>query len=326
MRKEAVLSSQIEGTQASLDQLVLFELDPQTEQQVPDVREVSNYVQALEYGLDRVRKLPLSTRLIREMHEHLLDGVRGQDKDPGQFRRIQVHIGPDREGIEHATYVPPPPGPELDGALTALEKFLHAPSMLPPVVRLALVHYQFEAIHPFIDGNGRIGRLLISLMLCHDAILPQPLLYLSAYFERHRREYYNRLQRVSTHGEWTEWITYFAQGVAYESMDAVDRIHNLGDLRARYIAGFQRARSPALTIQLIEHLFSQPAVTVSSVAQLLHITYRPAQKHVDRLVAAGILVEVTGQQRNRVYLAREILRAIQDPHPPPGGHRPRSSP
>lgn len=319
MRREAVLSSRIEGTEASVSDLVLFEIHPAQERQTPDVREVYNYVRALEYGLERVRQLPLSLRLICELHRLLMEGVRGGDRCPGQFRREQVWIGPPGCSIAQATHVPPPPNDDMMQALYALERFLHAPSNLPPVARLALVHYQFEAIHPFTDGNGRIGRLLITLMLCLDGILPQPLLYLSAYFDRHRQAYYDGLRDVSRRGDWTGWIRFFAQGVAEEAMDAVDRAQRLADLRDRYVARVRTPRTSALVTKLIEELFARPAISIDMVAQLLDITPASAQKHVDRLIHAGILEEVTGRRRNRIFLAKEIIQAVQEPS---FGHRP----
>ena len=313
LRREAVLSSQIEGTQASMPQLLLFEVNENVEKDVPDVREVSNYVRAMEYGLARQKVLPLSLRLIREMHRMLLQGVRGQDRAPGVFRTSQVHIGSPGAPIEQARFIPPPPGPEMRRALSALEKYLHAPSDLPPVVRLALVHYQFEAIHPFVDGNGRVGRLLISLMLCLEGVLPMPLLYLSAYFQRTREEYYDQLLRVSQRGAWNNWVVYFARGVAMEGMDAVDRARRLKDLQAEYIEKVRTVRASALLTRLVEELFNQPVVTMSRVAKLLDVTPNTAQKHINRLVAHGILREVTGQKRNRIFVAEGIIRSIYEP-------------
>ncbi|MCX5684267.1 MAG: Fic family protein [Planctomycetota bacterium] len=312
LRREAVLSSQIEGTQASMPDLLLFEVNPQVERDMPDVREVSNYVHALEYGLERVKTLPLSLWLIREMHKRLLAGVRGEDNAPGEFRTCQVHIGPRGAGIEQATFVPPPPS-ELNRLLGALERYLHEPSDLPPVVRLALVHYQFETIHPFRDGNGRIGRLLISLMLCLEKILPMPLLYLSAYFQRTRQEYYEQLRRASQAGTWNDWLTYFARGVASEAMDAVDRAQRLKGLQARYVRQVRTVRTSALLMQLIEELFNYPMVSTAKVAELLKVTPHTAQTHIDRLAKAGILRETTGQKRNRLFVADGIIKAVYDP-------------
>jgi len=310
-RREAVLSSRIEGTQASMSDLLIFEAVPGQEPQVPDVREVWNYVRALDYGLERRTTLPVSNRLIREMHARLLEGVRGEDRTPGDFRRSQNWIGPPGCAMEDATFVPPPPE-RLTGALDAFEKYLHEPSRLPPILQLALIHYQFEAIHPFLDGNGRLGRLLITLLLCSWAILPEPLLYLSAYFERHREEYNARLLAVSQQGAWNDWITFFLRGVAEQSMDAVQRANRLLKLRAQYHQRVQSARSSALLVQLIDFLFESPAVTAAQVKHRLSVTPRTAQAHIDRLTAEGVIREATGRKRNRVYLADEILHATTD--------------
>lgn len=326
MRREAVLSSQIEGTHASFDQLLLFELDEDVEDRVPDVREVANYVRALEYGLERVRTLPLSQRLLREMHRILMQDVRGGDQTPGELRRNQVQISAIGRPIEEARFVPPPPGDVLHRAMNEFEKYLHAPSRLPHVVRLALIHYQFEAIHPFNDGNGRIGRLLISLLLCLEAVLPQPLLYLSAYFERNRQAYYDHLLRVSQSGTWNQWIEFCARGVAEESMDAVDRATRLRDLQTQYTERVRSARTSALLLQLIEHLFAQPAITSTRVRDLLHVTPRTAQQHIDRLCETGILTEITGQKRNRIYLAHGIISAIGEPRHAAPADNPSTAP
>src|SRR5208337_3753079 len=220
VRREAVLSSRIEGTQASLSDLFFFEAAPTQHREPYDVREVANYVDALEYGLKRIETLPFSIRLIRELHEHLMAEVRGGDRAAGEFRRQQNWIGPEGCKIDDATYIPPPPL-ELISALGALEGFANSSSNLPPLIRFALLHYQFEAIHPFLDGNGRIGRLLITLKLGSEGLLAQPLLYLSAFFEKHRNQYYRLLLAVTTHGEWGEWIRFFIHGVADQSRDAV---------------------------------------------------------------------------------------------------------
>lgn len=311
LSREAVLSSQIEGTEASIPDVLLFEVDRKVQQSVPDVREVVNYIRALEYGLKRVKTLPLSVRLIREVHRILLKGVRGEQGAPGEFRTCQVHIGPQGAGIEQATFVPAPPS-EVLPLMGALERYLHEPSDLPPVVRLALMHYQFEAIHPFRDGNGRVGRLLISLMLCLDGTLPLPLLYLSAYFHRTRQEYYDQLRRVSQLGTWTDWLMYFARGVASEAMDAVDRARRLKDLQADYVERIRTARTSALVTKLIEDLIGHPIVNVASVAKALGVTPHTAQNHIDRLVQAGILREVTGRKRNRLFVADGIIKALEE--------------
>ena len=310
IRREAVSSSRIEGTQASLSDLFFFEALPSPKPKVGDVVEVLNYVKALEYGLNRLKTLPMSLRLIREMHEKLMHGVRGQERTPGEFRRSQNWIGPPGCTLTDATYVPPPQE-EMKDALSELEKFLHQPNSLPPLVRLALIHYQFEAIHPFLDGNGRVGRLLITVLLCMEEILPKPLSYLSSFFERHRQEYYDRLLAVSQRGQWTEWIAFFLRGVTVQSKDAIKRSDQLLHLWQVYRKKVQSARSSALLLQLVEELFTYPAVTVSRAAKFLGVTHRSAQLNIDKLVSTGILKESTGKLRNRVYVAPEIIRIIE---------------
>jgi Fic family protein len=310
MRREAVLSSKIEGTQASLSDLLFFEASKPSTPKPPDVREVANYVTALEYGLGRLKDLPVSLRLIREMHERLMHGVRGEYMTPGEFRRSQNWIGPPGCLLMDATFVPPPVE-EMKEALGELEKYLHVPSALPPLVRLALIHYQFEAVHPFLDGNGRIGRLLLTLLLCAEGLLPQPLLYLSAYFERHRQDYYDLLLGVSQSGKWSEWVTFFLRGVAEQSRDAVKRSNRLLDLRQEYHQKFQSARSSALLLRLVDELFAYPAITISRAAKRTGVTPRSAQLNVERRVKERSLAEARGRKRNRVYVAPGIIRVIE---------------
>jgi len=310
LRREAVLSSRIEGTQASFSDLLFYEAARMREKEVPDVREVSNYVQALEYGLARLSTLPVSLRLIREIHQRLMAGVRGESQTPGEFRRSQNWIGPAGCTLSDATYVPPPIE-EMHAALDGFEKYLHAPSEMPSLIRLALVHYQFEAIHPFRDGNGRVGRLLVTLLLCAEKLLPQPLLYLSAYFERYRDDYYRNLLAVSQKGAWEQWIGYFLKAVAIQSMDAIQRIDQLLTLRQEYRTRMQQARASALLLQLIDELFGFPAITNPTICERMKITPRSAQLNIDKLVDRGILQEATGRQRNRVYVAMEIVGIIE---------------
>lgn len=310
MRREAVLSSRIEGTQASLSDLLFFEAASAGEPVLPDVREVANYVRALEYGLARLSALPLSLRLIREVHERLMNGVRGETQTPGEFRRSQNWIGPPGCTLMDATYVPPPVD-EMQIALDRFEKYLHAESGLPPLVRMALIHYNFEAIHPFLDGNGRVGRLLITLLMCADRLLPQPLLYLSAYFERHRDEYYQLLQNVSQRGEWAPWIRFFLRAVEDQSRDAIKRSDTLLALWNSYRSRLQEARASALLLRLVDELFSFPAISTKIAAEVLNVTPRSAQLNINKLIESGILIEATGFRRNRVYVARAIVDAIE---------------
>lgn len=311
VRREAVLSSRIEGTRASFSDLLFFEAARLREKEVPDVREVANYVRALEHGLRRLPEFPLSLRLIRELHAKLLEGVRGEQQTPGQFRRSQNWVGPPGCTLMDATYVPPPVD-EMKEALDALEKYLHIRSELPPLIRMAAIHYQFEAIHPFLDGNGRIGRLLVTLMLCAEGILPQPLLYLSAFFERHRGDYYQRLLDVSQKGAWNDWISFFLKAVATQAKDAIQRSDRLLGLLHHCRSRMQEARASALLLQLVDELFVSPAITTRGASERLSVTPRSAQLNIDKLVAAGILKEATGRRRNRVYVAREILSIVEE--------------
>jgi len=313
VRREAVLSSRIEGTQASLSDLYAYEaVQLSLFEPPPDVREVYNYVRALEYGLERLQTLPLSLRLIREIHARLMEGVRGEHQTPGDFRRRQNWIGRPGCTMNEATYVPPP-APEMRKALDALEKFLHAPPTVPPLVRLGLIHYQFEAIHPFIDGNGRIGRLLLTLLLCAWDLLPQPLLYLSAYFEAQRQAYYDLLLRVSQKGAWEDWLAFFLGGVTMQAQDAAVRARRLQDLRERYRGRFKAARAAGRLLRLVDLLFERPVFTMPQIAEALGVNYASAGRYINQMEAAGLLREITGQARNRVYRADEVLTAIEEP-------------
>lgn len=312
VNREAVLSSRIEGTQASLSDLYALEaqvpLFPELETR-QDAQEVQKYVRALEHGLRT--ELPISTRLLREMHAVLMTGVRGQNRAPGEFRRSQNWIGPAGARRRDATFVPPPPGPLLSEALSDLEHFIHAQNELPPLVEIALVHYQFEALHPFLDGNGRIGRLLVSLLLMERRLLTQPLLYLSAYFERHRSAYHGHLLAVSQRGEWEAWLAFFLRGVEREAGDAALRAQRLLDLRETWRARYLQERAGSNLLAATDHLLAQPIVTATQVQAALGVVNRSAQLIVDRLVRDGLLVEVTGRQRGRVYVARPVLDLLE---------------
>jgi len=313
MHQEAVVSSRIEGTQASLSDLFRYEVGQLALfQDRPDVHEVHNYVRAMEHGLNRLKELPLSLRLIRELHGLLMEGARGEEKKPGEFRDSYNWIGAKTCTVKTARYVPPPVS-HMHDALHALEEFLHSPSDLPPLVRLALIHYQFEAIHPFLDGNGRIGRLLISLLTCAWNMLPQPLLYLSAYFEAERDSYYDLLFAVSQGGAWEEWVTFFLRGVKEQCGDAVKRIKHLQDLRGYYRVQVQRARAPARLLDVVDMLFLNPVLTVRRVEDELGVTFQTAQRYINRLTELGILTEVTGKGRNRLYAAMNVILALETP-------------
>ena len=312
VRREAVLSSRIEGTQATLGDLLAAEAGAVVERSPADLHEVGNYVTALEYGLERLETLPLSLRLVRELHERLMRDVRGEVATPGEFRRSQNWIGPPGSTLNGATYVPPPPS-ELMPCLDAWERFLHDEA-LPPLVHAAVAHAQFEAIHPFLDGNGRVGRLLITLLLVARGVIPSPLLYLSAWFQATREEYYTRLLGVTARGEWEEWLTYFLRGVALQSEDAMDRIERLDDLlsgwRRELVGG--RSRLPERALDLFAE---NPFWTVGGVADRLEVAFTTAQRAIGRLEAAGIVAQLGQARRNRVYCAGAILDVLEEPSP-----------
>jgi Fic family protein len=315
MRREAVLSSRIEGTQADIVDLYAYEVGQlplpgmELSPSEADVREVLNYVRALEYGLERLNTLPVSLRLIRELHERLLAGVRGEHATPGEFRRRQNWIGRPGCTLNEATFVPPPV-PQMRDALDAFEKYLHVGDVHPPLVRLAMVHFQFEAIHPFVDGNGRIGRLLISLLLVQWDLMPLPLLYLSAFFHRHRQDYYELLMAVSERGAWLDWIFFFLRGVAEQAQDAIFRAKRLQDLQATWRQRLTRPRGSALPLRLAESLFASPVLTIPEAQRLLGVTYPSAQRNVQKLVEAGILRQAGESSYGRTFVATEILQVI----------------
>jgi Fic family protein len=318
VRREAVLSSKIEGTITSVSDLFIFEAAPSEQPKSPDVREVHNYVRALEHGLKRLPELPLSLRLIRELHRELMRGVRGQERTPGEFRTRQNWIGPPDCSLQEATYVPPPVD-QLQPVLSDWEKFAHRQEQAwPPLVQCALLHYQFEAIHPFADGNGRVGRLLIILFLSERGLLPRPLLYLSAFFERHRSEYYNRLQAVTEKGDWEGWLSFFLRGVAVQSQDAVERSQRILALYQEFRSKLLRARVTAPAVALLDEVFINPYVTISGAREKLKVSYPTAQAAVQRLVSAGILTEVTRRWRNRIYCALELRRMLEGGGPSAG--------
>ncbi len=307
IRREAVLSSRIEGTQSSLSDLLLFEAT-QIEKR-GDVREVQNYVSAMEYGLKRLNELPLSLRFIRELHSVLMEGVHGQHATPGEFRQSQNWIGSPGAVLNEAIYVPPPV-PEMQECLDQMEKFLHAETRLPTLVEAALVHYQFEAIHPFLDGNGRIGRLLVTLFLCQRNVLSKPLLYLSAFFEQHRQEYYDLLLKVSSTGAWRDWIEFFLSAVMEQSGDAVSRSRRLQELQHGYMQLAMENRLAPTAVQLVELVLMKPVLNSRTVQEHLKVTPQGARKAIKALVEAGILTEVTGRKRDKAYAAKEVIQAL----------------
>lgn len=314
IHREAVLSSKIEGTRTSLEELYTFEARHQSlSSPSSDAREVHNYVKALDYGMARLKSLPVSLRLIREIHKILMEGVRGDHLTLGKFRQSPNWIGPPGSTLENATFVPPPVN-EMHKNLDNLEKFLHNPSDLPPLIRLGLVHYQFEAIHPFLDGNGRIGRLLIILLLCEWNLLHQPLIHLSAYFEANQQEYYDRLLAVSQIGDWEGWLNFFLEGVRIQSQDTIARIQRLENLLDKYRLMLHNERDSERLLQAVDYLIEQPVVTVRQIEAGIGVSdYKIAQRYVNKLEAFGIIREITGKPRNRIYLAKEIFMAIEEP-------------
>jgi Fic family protein len=309
VRKEAVLSSQIEGTQSTLADLLRFETEAQAGQPIDDIREVSNYVAATMHGLERLETLPLSLRLIREMHARLLQGGRGGSKNPGEFRRSQNWIGGTRPG--NALFVPPPPT-ELDICLGALERFIHDDrSRLPPLIKAGLIHVQFETIHPFLDGNGRIGRLLVTLYLCVHGLLRKPLLYLSLYLKTHRADYYRLLQEVRERGAWEAWLEFFLDGIAETANQASDAATRIVDLferdRERITTRSDRAGS---ALRVHELLQQTPFVTAKLLVERTGLTAPTVNAALADLGRLGIVEEVTGRRRGRVFRYRGYLAIL----------------
>ncbi len=310
--REAVLSSRIEGTRASLDDVYVYEagqlsyLEPAS-----DVREVHNYVRALDYSQERLSSLPVSLRMIREIHAVLMEGVRGEHLTPGEFRRSQNWIGSPGSTLETARFVPPPVE-EMHTALDSIEKFMHGSSDIPPLVRNALIHYQLEAIHPFLDGNGRVGRLLIILLLIEWGLLSHPWLYLSAYFEAHRPTYYDHLLAVSQGGEWENWLFFFLEGIEEQSMDAVARIKRLQLLMRAYNERISAERAAKRLMQAVKVLFERPILSIRQLEEAMGVPYRTAQRYIEKLEQLGIVREITGRARNRLYRADEVLSALED--------------
>ena len=308
VRKEAVLSSQIEGTQSSLSHLLKREaevLDPDTPK---DVNEVINYVGAMNLGLQLLDELPVSTRLIKEIHQRLLENVRGHEQNPGHLRTSQNWMGPAGGQIRDAIFVPPPHA-EMINALSDWERFLHKSDSLPILVKVGLAHAQFETIHPFLDGNGRVGRLLITLLLCEKKVLLKPVLYLSHYFKQNRQEYYELLQRTRDVGDWESWIQFFIQGVDDVARQATQTARKIVELRERHrsliVENFGQVVGNGLKV--LEHLFTQPIISVNLIMDLTGVTFAAANQLMQRLEGVGVLVEITGQARNRRYQYNDYI-------------------
>ena len=309
MTREAILSSRIEGTRTTLSELLIDEAGGArvAGRAAADIKEVRNYVDALEHGVERLKQLPLSLRLVRELHARLMKGVRGDKATPGEFRRSQNWIGPEGSTPANAAYVSPPVS-EMHACLDAWEKFVHRRDEVPDLIQCALAHEQFEAIHPFLDGNGRVGRLLITLFLIERGRLPQPLLYLSDYIDEHRKDYYELLQRVRTHGDWNAWIRYFLTGVERIARKAVQQSSKLIDIRERYRDALKdKARAAAL----LDDLMMNPFITVLRAQKSLRVTNPTARKTVELLIERGIIAPLGDRRWGKLYVSKEILAAIE---------------
>lgn len=320
VRREAVLSSQIEGTQSTLEDVLSYELDPRQREIPQDVEEVVNYVRAMNYGLQRLATLPLSLRLIREIHAELLSGVRGADRMPGEFRVAQNWIGPENAPITRAVFVPPPI-PQMREALDNLEQFLHEEES-PLLVRCALAHAQFETIHPFLDGNGRVGRLLITFQLVHGDVLRRPLLYLSHYLKRRRAEYYDRLMAVREDGNWEGWTSFFLRGVAETAEEATTTAEAIVRLQEDHRGLVQDEGLGLNGLRMLDLLFQRPLFNVNLMRDELGIAFNTANKLVEQTAALGIVEEVTGGQRFRVFRYTPYWRLLQEPEPAAGQNVP----
>ena len=308
--REAVASTRIEGGLSDIVGLYQYQV-ADVDDERGYAEEVDNHIKALRFGMARMAELPVSLRLIREMHQVLMSGVRGQNRRPGEFREVQAIISGPRGGIQNARYVPPPRG-EMMPALYELERFLHAESDLPLLVQLALIHYQFEAIHPFEDGNGRTGRLLLTLLLCSRNYLTHPWLYLSDYLDANREVYVDLLLAVSLNGDWGQWIRFFLQAVAAVATDAFGRVEKLLHIRAEHQNRVRHHRAAGSAFQLIDALFELPYITAARVGSVLGVSHTAAQGYISRMVDAGVLSQVAGSSRPRIYVAQGILDIITE--------------
>jgi len=319
VRREAVLSSQIEGTQSTLEDLLAVELEPRPAWRTlpQDVDEVVRYVHAMNYGLARLSELPLSLRLITEIHRELLAGARGSHRLPGEFRRSQNWIGPENATLAEATFVPPPVH-EMTRALGDFEHFLHDQT-LPALVHAALAHAQFETIHPFLDGNGRVGRLLITFLLVHRGVLHRPLLYLSVYLKRNRAEYYDRLMAIRNSGDWESWLRFFLTGVAQTAEEAALTARAILSLREAHRRMVQEHTSGANALRLLDLLFERPLVNVNLVKARLGIAFVTANKLVEQFATLGVVDEITGRKRDRIFSYTPYVALFRDEPPAMAG-------
>lgn len=319
VRREAVLSSQIEGTQASLIDVLEFEAQAAEPGHPEDVAEVVNYVAAMNHGLERLEKLPVSLRLIREIHAKLMQGVRGAERNPGEFRNSQNWVGAPGSTLANARYVPPPPH-DMRQALDNFEKFLHHEHPMPALVTVGIAHSQFESIHPFLDGNGRVGRLLITFLLCEKEILKRPLLYLSHFFKLNRAEYYDRLQAVRDRGDWEGWLKFFLRGVAQVAAEATVNAGRIVEMRERHreLILKRLGRASGKALQLLERLHFRPIVSVQTIMEFTGLSFANANSLARQLLAVGLLRETTGRKRNRRFSYEPYLELFQERRSPRG--------
>jgi Fic family protein len=310
VKKEALLSSQIEGTQASLQGVLEFEADMVPVDDINEVKEVINYIRAMDEGLARTSHELFSVEILQEIHRILLKGTRGGKKEPGKIRTVQNWIGPAGSNLHSATFVPPPPEkvPEL---LAYLEAFIMADDRIPPLIKIGLVHAQFETIHPFIDGNGRMGRLFITFYLCQKGILARPLLYLSIYLKQHREEYYSLLQEIRIEGDWESWLKFFLRGIIEVSKEALANAREIIALKERLIDTLVKNNAGGLNaVRLLDLLFTKPVVTVADISSALGISHQPAYDLAGQFEKLEILHEITGKKRYKKYLFADYLRII----------------
>tara|TARA_R110002124_G_scaffold250673_3_gene415831 strand:- start:3089 stop:4042 length:954 start_codon:yes stop_codon:yes gene_type:complete len=315
VRKEALLSSQIEGTQASLEDIIQYEENILEAESPDDVEEVVNYIKALRNGLERLAELPVSVRLIREVHAELMRGVRGQNRSPGEVRTIQNWIGREGSELQNALFVPPPPGQPLNEALSELERFVHSEPDLPVLVQIALVHAQFETIHPFLDGNGRLGRLLITFLLCEKGVLEEPSLYISHFFKRFKSEYYERLQAVRDGGDWEGWVNFFLRGVrdvAREGARTAGEILKLREDHRRLISEELSRAQAGSAAHLLDHMYRSPVVSVASAASIIQRSFANSNTLISRLCDLGLLEEITGRERDRLFRYSPYVSLFRD--------------
>ena len=310
VKKEALLSSQIEGTQASMQGILEFEAHLIPKEDINEVKQVINYIKAMNYGLEKIREFPMSIRLIKEVHKVLLEGTRGKHRTPGEFKKSQNWLGPPGSTIINATYVPPPPD-MMDSLMNDLDKYLCAEDRMPDLVRIALIHAQFETIHPFLDGNGRIGRLLITLYLIWKKILTKPTLYLSFYLKKNRPEYYDLLMMVRTEGDWEEWIKFFLKGIHTTCGEATNTAHEIIKLKERLLIKiYENHITSIYAVRLLDLLFEAPLISVNNAIDVLKISAVAVNELIKKFLQIGILKEITGKERYRKYMFKDYVEII----------------